>query len=81
MPAQSPTLSPTLSAICGVAWIVFGDARFDLADEVGADIRGLRVDAAAETGEDGDERAAEGEPDEVVHGRLGILPIQSVSTQ
>ncbi len=57
----------------GVAWIVLGDARFDLADEVGADIRSFRVDAAAETGEDGDERAAEREADEVVHRRFGAV--------
>ena len=47
-----------------VARIVLRDARLDLADEVGADVRGLRVDAAAETGEDRDQRAAEGEADE-----------------
>ena len=46
-----------------VARVVLGDAGLDLADEVGADVGGLREDAAAETGEDGDERAAEGEPD------------------
>ena len=37
-----------------------------LPDQVGADVCGLGVDAAAETGEDGDERASEGEPDQVV---------------
>ena len=49
-----------------VARVVLRDPRLDLADEVGADVGGLRVDAAAEPGEDGDERAAEGEPDEVM---------------
>ena len=46
-----------------VARVVLGDAGLDLPDEVGADVGGLRVDAAAETREDGDERAAEREPD------------------
>ena len=44
-----------------VARVVLGDARLDLPDEVGADVGGLRVDAAAESREDRDERAAEGE--------------------
>ena len=38
---------------------------FDLADEVCADVGGLRVDAAAEPREDGDQRASEGKTDEV----------------
>ena len=71
MPAQSPTLSPTLSAItAGLRGSSSGMPGLDLADEVGADVGGLRVDAAAEPGEDGDERAAEGEPDEVVDRRV-----------
>ena len=53
-----------------VAGVVLRDARLDLPDEVGADVGGLRVDAAAESREDGDERAAEGEADEVVDRRL-----------
>ena len=53
-----------------VARIVLGDARLDLPDQVGADVRGLRVDAAAETREDRDQRAAEGEADEVVDRRV-----------
>ena len=65
MPAQSPTLSPTLSAItAGLRGIVLGNAGFDLADEVGADVRALGEDAAAKTREDRDERAAEREADE-----------------
>ena len=56
-----------------VARIVLGDSRLDLADEVGADIGRLRVDAAAETREDGDERASEGEPDQVVDRRGGRI--------
>ena len=39
-----------------------------LPDEVGADVGGLRVDAAAEPGEDRDQRAAEGKADQVVDG-------------
>ena len=37
-----------------VARVVFGDAGLDLADEVCADVGRLRVDAAAEPGEDRD---------------------------
>jgi hypothetical protein len=43
----------------GVARIVFGNARFDLAHHVAADVRTLGEDAAAETGEDRDQRSAE----------------------
>ncbi len=53
-----------------VARVVLGNARLDLADEVGADVGALREDAAAEPGEDRDQRAAEGEADERVHGRI-----------
>ena len=56
----------------GVARIVLGDAGFDLADKVGADVRALREDAAAETGEDRDQRGAEAERDQRVdHGAVG----------
>ena len=44
-----------------VARVVFGNARFDLADHVAADVRTLGEDAAAETGEDRDQRSAEAE--------------------
>ena len=54
-----------------VAGIVLGDAGLDLADQVGADVGGLREDAAAEAGEHRDQRAAEREPDE----RLGRLEV------
>ena len=47
----------------GVAGIVFGDAGFDLADEVGADVGGLGEDAAADTKEEGQQRATEAESD------------------
>ena len=45
----------------GVARIIFRDARFDLAHHVAADVRTLGEDAAAETGEDRDQRGAEGQ--------------------
>ncbi len=62
MPAQSPTLSPTIVGDRRrVAGIVLGNARLDLADEVGADVGALGEDAAAETGEDRDQRGAEAE--------------------
>ena len=53
-----------------VARIVLGDAGLDLAHEVGADVGRLGEDAAAETGEDRDQRAAEPEADERVDGLL-----------
>ena len=54
-----------------VARIVLGNAGFDLADEIAADVGALGEDAAAETGEDGDERGAEAEGDERVrHGAV-----------
>ncbi len=49
-----------------VARIVLGDAGLDLADEVGADVGGLREDAAAEPSEHRDQRAAEAESDQRV---------------
>ena len=45
----------------GVARIILRDARLDLADEVAADIGALGEDAAAEAGEDRDQRGAEAE--------------------
>ena len=64
-----------------VARVVLGDARLDLADEVGADVGGLREDAAAEPGEDRDQRAAEGEPDQVVDRRVRRVVEPAVSSQ
>ena len=64
-----------------VAGIVLGDPGLDLPDEVGADVGRLRVDAAAETGEDRDQRAAEREADEIVDRGVGGVVEQSVSTQ
>ena len=51
-----------------VAGVVLGDALLDLADEVRADVRGLGVDAAAELGEERDERGAEAEADDEERG-------------
>ena len=45
----------------GVARVVLGDARLDLADEVGADVGRLGEDAAADAHEHGQQRAAEAE--------------------
>ena len=74
MPAQSPTLSPTLSAItAALRGSSSGMPGLDLPDEIGADVGGLREDAAAETGEHRDQRAAEREADEVVDRRVGEL--------
>ena len=53
-----------------VARVVLRDPGLDLADEVGTDIGRLREDAAAEAGEHRDQRAAEGEADQVVDRRL-----------
>ena len=47
-----------------VARVVLGDARLDLADEVGAHVGGLGEDAAADAREHADEAAAEAEADE-----------------
>ena len=47
-----------------IARVVLGNAGFDLADEVGADVGALGEDAAAETGEDRDQRGAEAERDQ-----------------
>ena len=55
----------------GVAGVVLGDARLDLADEVGADVSGLGEDAAADPEEQGEQRATEAEADE--DRRAGVL--------
>ena len=47
----------------GVAGVVLGDAGLDLAHQVGAHVGALGEDAAAEPGEDGDQRAAEAQRD------------------
>ena len=65
MPAQSPTLSPTLSAmVAGLRGSSSGMPGLDLADEVGADVGRLGEDAAADAQEQREQRATEPEPDE-----------------
>ena len=71
----------------GVARVVLRDARLDLADEVGTDIRTLGEDAATEAREDGDQRAAEGETDQgtqrhlVAHDRDHELVVEGDADQ
>ena len=50
----------------GIARVILGNAGFDLADHVPADIRTLGENAAAQTGEDGDQRGPEAQRDERV---------------
>ncbi len=50
----------------GIAGIVLGNAGLDLANQIAADIGALGEDAAAETGEDGDQRGAEAERDQCI---------------
>src|SRR5699024_9515896 len=50
-----------------VARVVLGNARFDLADEVRADVGRFRVDAAADAGEQAHEARPERETDEGFH--------------
>ena len=65
MPAQSPTLSPTLSAmVAGLRGSSSGMPGLDLAHEVGADVGRLGEDAAADAQEQREQRATEPEPDE-----------------
>ena len=54
-----------------VARIVLGNSGLDLADEVAADVGTLGEDAAAETGEDRDQRGAEAERHQRVDDRRG----------
>ena len=56
----------------GVAGIVLGDAGLDLADQVGADVGGLGVDAAADAHEQRQQRAAEAEAQQ---GLVGLLAV------
>ena len=46
-------VTDVVSNRCGVARIIFGNTRFDLADQVGTDIGGLGVDTTTDTGEQG----------------------------
>ena len=57
----------------GVAGVVLGDAGFDFADQVGADVGGLGVDAAAELGKERDQRGAKAEADQLIGRGLGML--------
>ena len=65
MPAQSPTLSPTLSAMTAGLRDRLQECRLHFADQVGTDVGTLGEDTAAETGKDGDEGAAEAETNEL----------------
>ena len=53
-----------------VARIVFFQAALDFAHQIGADVRGLGVNAAAKSGEDADQARAQRQADEAAHGRL-----------
>ena len=53
----------------GVARVVLGDVLLDLADQVGADVGRLGVDAAADPHEEGEQRAAEAEAEQ---GLVGV---------
>ena len=56
----------------GVAGIVFGNALLELADQVGADVGRLGVDAAADAHEQGQQRAAEAEAQQ---GLVGVFAV------
>ena len=55
-----------------IARIVLRDAGLDLADQIAADVGALGEDAAAETGEDRDQRGAEAERDQRIDHGAGI---------
>ena len=57
-----------------VARVVLGDAGFDLADEVGADVGSLGVDAAADAGEQCDRRRTEAVGREDLEGLVDLHP-------
>ena len=57
----------------GVAGIVFGDAGFDLADEIGAHIGGFGVNAAAKLRKESYQRCAKAEADQLIGRGLGML--------
>ena len=57
-----------------VARVILGDAGLDLADQVGADVGTLGEDAAAEPGEDRDQRGAEGQADQRFEDRRCSTP-------
>jgi hypothetical protein len=68
--AVADVVADEVSDDARVARVVLGDARLDLADEVGPDVGCLRVDAAAQLGEQRHERCPETEADDQ-EGRLG----------
>ncbi len=59
-----------------VAGVILRNTRFDLAHQIGAHVGALGEDAAAETGEDGDQRSAEAKRDHRFQHRthIGIRP-------
>ncbi len=65
----------------GIARVVFGNSRFDLADHVAADIGALGEDAAAETGEDRDQRRAEAQADQRIHDDPALIGIVEIKTE
>ena len=74
MPAQSPTLSPTLSAIvAGLRGSSSGIPASTFPTRSAPTSARLGEDAAAESREHRDQRAAEAEPDERVDRRLGAV--------
>ena len=66
-----------------VARVVLGDARLDLADQIGADVGGLGVDPAAELREERDEGGAEAVADDEQRdlGRLDVRRSRSTSAK
>jgi hypothetical protein len=60
----------------GVARIVLGDARLDLAHQIGADIGRLRVDAAPDTGKQRDRRCSEAERGNHLEGAVHLEPFR-----
>jgi hypothetical protein len=51
---------------CRVAWIIFRNAGFNLADQIAANVSALGEDAAAQTRKDRDQRSAETQSNERV---------------
>ncbi len=52
LPAESPTLSPTLSAMtCRVTWVIFRNTCFNFAYKVGSDVCSFSVDSAVQAGQ------------------------------
>ena len=64
-----------------VARIVLGNSGLDLADQIGADVRGLGEDAAAETREDRHQRCAERERGQCGHDRAVVRRVAARTGQ